>query len=51
MAALGQGIAPLGVRSGLTVTTSQLAATIAAVVGEDFARAAPAAAPRLPTDR
>jgi arylsulfatase A-like enzyme len=51
MAALGPGIAALGVRSGLTVTTSQLAATIAAVVGEDFGRAAPAAAPRLPTDR
>ena len=51
MAALGPGIAPLGVRSGVTVTTSQLAATIAAVVGEDFGRATPAAAPRLPTDR
>ena len=35
----------------VTVTTSQLAATIAAVVGEDFGRAAPGAAPRLPTDR
>ena len=51
MAALGPGIAPLGVRSSVTVTTSQLAATIAAVVGEDFGRAAPGAAPRLPTDR
>ena len=37
--------------TSVTVTTSQLAATIAAVVGEDFSRAVPAAAPRLPTDR
>ena len=51
MAALGPGIAPLGVRASVTVTTSQLAATIAAVVGEDFGRAAPTAAPRLPVDR
>jgi hypothetical protein len=51
MAALGPGIAPLGVRASVTVTTSQLAATIAAVVGEDFGRAAPSAAPRLPVDR
>ena len=51
MAALGPGIPPLGVRTSVTVTTSQLAATIAAVVGEDFGRAVPAAAPRLPVDR
>ena len=51
MAALGPGIAPLGVRASVTVTTSQLAATIAALVGEDFGRAAPAAAARLPLDR
>ncbi len=51
MAALGPGIAPLGVRTSVTVTTSQLAATIAAVVGEDFGRAVPAAAARLPIDR
>jgi len=51
MAALGPGIAPLGVRASVTVTTSQLAATIAAVVGEDFGRAVPAAAARLPLDR
>ena len=51
MAALGPGVAPRGVRASVTVTTSQLAATIAAVVGEDFARATPAAAPRLPIDR
>jgi Sulfatase len=51
MAALGPGIPSRGVRASVTVTTSQLAATIAAVVGEDFSRAAPAAAPRLPVDR
>ena len=51
MAALGPGVAPLGVRASVTVTTSQLAATIAAVVGEDFGRAVPAAAARLPLER
>ena len=51
MAALGPGIPPLGVRASVTVTTSQLAATIAAVLGEDFGHAVPAAAPRLPLDR
>jgi hypothetical protein len=51
MAALGPGIAPLGVRASVTVSTSQLAATIAAVVGQDFGRAAPAAAARLPLER
>ena len=48
MAALGPGVPPLGVRESVTVTTSQLAATIAGVVGEDFKAAAPAAAPPLP---
>jgi hypothetical protein len=48
MAALGAGVAPLGVRQSTTVTTSQLAATIAAAVGEDFRGASPKAAPPLP---
>ena len=48
MAALGPGVPPLGVRQGTTVTTSQLAATIAAVLGEDFKTVAPASAPPLP---
>lgn len=48
MAALGPGVAPLGVREATTVTTSQLAATIAAAVGENFRGAAPNAAPALP---
>jgi hypothetical protein len=46
--ALGPGVPPLGVRRSVTVTTSQLAATIAAAVGEDFTAAAPKAAPALP---
>ena len=48
MAALGPSIAPLGVRKNLTVTTSQFAATIAAVMGEDFHAALPKTAPALP---
>jgi len=48
MAALGPGVPRLGVRESVTVTTAQLAATIAAVVGEDFRGAAPGAAPPLP---
>jgi hypothetical protein len=46
-AALGPGVPALGVRQGITVTTSQLAATIAAVVGENFQAAAPNAAAPL----
>jgi hypothetical protein len=48
MLALGPAVPPLGVREGVTVTTSQLAATIAAVVGENFRTVVPAAAPPLP---
>jgi hypothetical protein len=48
MLALGPAVPPLGVRESVTVTTSQLAATIAAAVGEDFRRAVPAAAAPLP---
>jgi hypothetical protein len=48
MAALGPAVEPLGARESVTVTTSQLAATIAAAVGEDFRRASPAAAPPVP---
>jgi hypothetical protein len=48
MAALGPGVPALGVRSNLTVTASQLAATITALVGEDFRTASPSAALPLP---
>jgi len=49
-AALGPSVPSLGVRGDLTVTTSQLAATIAAVLGEDFRTASPKAAPPLPLE-
>lgn len=48
MAAIGPAVPALGLRSGVTVTTSQLAATIAAVVGEDFHAAMPKTAAPLP---
>jgi hypothetical protein len=51
MAALGPGIPSLGIREGIDVTASQLAATIAAIVGEDFRMAVPTAAPPLPFGR
>jgi hypothetical protein len=47
-AAIGPGVPALGVRKDLTVTTSQLAATIASMVGEDFRKAVPGAAAPLP---
>lgn len=51
MAMMGPGIAPLGVRKGVTVTTAQFAATVASVVGEDFRQAVPAAAPAIALGR
>jgi hypothetical protein len=47
MAMLGPGVGEPGVREGVTLTTSQLAATIAAVVGEDYRAAFPNAAEPL----
>ena len=47
-AVMGPGIPVLGVRESVTVTTAQVAATIAALVGEDFRAAVPAVAPPLP---
>lgn len=44
MAMIGPGIGAPGVREGATVTTSQLAATVAALLGEDYHAAFPAAA-------
>ena len=49
MAMIGPGSAPGGVREGVTITTSQLAATVAALLGEDFRAAVPAAAAPVPT--
>jgi hypothetical protein len=48
MAVMGPGTPALGVRAGDTVATAQIAATIAALVGEDFRKAVPAVAPALP---
>ena len=48
IAALGPAARALGPRENLTVTSSQFAATIASVVGEDFRQATPRAAPPLP---
>jgi len=48
MAMLGPGVSQPGVRQGVTITTSQLAATIAAVLGEDYRAAFPRAAEPLP---
>lgn len=51
MAFLGPGVAPMGIRTGMTATTSQVAATIAALVGEDFRQGVPQAAPAVPLAR
>lgn len=48
MAVMGPDTPPLGLREGVTVTTAQVAATIAELVGEDFRSGAPKAAPPLP---
>jgi hypothetical protein len=46
IAVLGPGVPPLGVRQSVNVTTSQIAATVAALVGEEFKGITrPAAAP------
>ena len=48
IAAMGAGVPPLGLREGIEVTASQLAVTIAALVGEDYSVVMPKAAPPLP---
>ena len=45
---MGPETPPLGLRGNVTVTTAQVTATIAALVGEDYRRAFPAVAPVLP---
>ena len=47
-AVMGPGTPALGVRESVTVTTAQVAATIAAILGEDFRAGVPAAAAPLP---
>lgn len=47
MAAMGAGVEPLGVRENVHATTSQIAATVAALVGEDYHAAVSKSAPAL----
>src|SRR3954463_5553060 len=47
MAVMGPGVAPLGAREGVKVTQSQVAATIAMLLGEDYNAAQPKAAKPL----
>ena len=47
MAALGPDVKPLGVRSNVSTTLSQIASTIAILVGEDFPSASPKSAKPL----
>ena len=51
IALIGAGVPQLGIRRDVKVTTSQIAATIAALVDEDFRAAVPAADPPLPLER
>ena len=48
MAVMGPGVEPLGVRKSVTVATAQIAATVAALLGEDFHGAVPKTAAPLP---
>jgi hypothetical protein len=48
IAAMGPGIPALGERENVTVTQSQVAATVAALLGEDFLLGSPKAAKPLP---
>ncbi|MDR3634119.1 MAG: AP protein [Isosphaeraceae bacterium] len=48
IAVIGPDTPALGVRSGVETTQSQVAATIAGLLGEDFAAASPRSAPALP---
>lgn len=51
MAVMAPGVPALGVRSGVNTTQSQIAATIAHLVREDYASAQPKAAAALPLER
>jgi hypothetical protein len=48
MAVMGPETPALGVRESVTVSNAQMAATVAALLGEDFRQAVPATAPALP---
>ena len=48
IAVMGAGVPALGIRSNITTTQSQVAATIAALLGEDYTRVQPKAGRPLP---
>ena len=48
MAVIGPDTPPLGVRRDVSATQGQIAATLAALVGEDYRAAVPKAAVPLP---
>jgi hypothetical protein len=48
IAVMGPGVPTLGIRSGVASTQSQVAATIAALLGEDYAGEERRAAAKLP---
>ena len=48
IAVMGPGTPALGVREGVETTQSQVAATIAQLLGEDFLAESPKSAPPLP---
>jgi hypothetical protein len=50
IAAMGADIAPRGVRANVHVTQSQIAATLAHLVGQDFTRVSPQVAQPLPLE-
>ncbi len=50
MAAMGPAVKPLGSRENVVARQSQIAATVAALVGEDYNAAQPKATPPLPFD-
>jgi hypothetical protein len=51
MAVMGPGIASTGSRAGVSATQSQIAATIAALLGADYVAAQPKAAPPLDLEK
>jgi hypothetical protein len=51
MAVMGPGVPPLGVRDGVNATQSQIAATVAALLAEDYRSGQPKAAPPLNLQR
>ena len=51
IAVMGPGVRPVGIRRGVGTTQAQIAATVAALLGEDYQAAQPKAAPPLPLEK